>query len=342
LDVRIKGERMTMHLTAGAASGIGSLPHTDAHAAAAFVLDRLPDLPAIPSLPQRSPAESMLGQAAVGIAGVTVDDDGDLVIDAARVGLGDDRDLDLDHDAFGGLRAFLAAAVGWDGPVKWQVTGPVTFGLALTQGGVAPAPAFELATQAVRRQLGTIGAAVAEVVPAGSQVVVIDEPGMSGLLQPGFPLDPDTAIDLVSGALAAVDPASLAGVHCCGASDWSAILAAGPGILWMPVRPGIEAVAGYLAQFLDDGGWVAWGAVPTDGPVGTTADRHWRELADLWCSLVQGGCDAVRLRRQAIVTPACGLGLHELGAIDHVFELVDAVADRVHGQAVATRLSVGA
>jgi len=50
----------------------------------------------------------------------------------------------------------------------------------------------------------------------------------------------------------------------------------------------------------------------------------------------------VRLRRQAIVTPACGLGQHELGAIDHVFELVDAVADRVHGQAVATRLSIGA
>ena len=141
----------------------------------------------------------------------------------------------------------------------------------------------------------------------------------------------------MSGALAAVDPASRAGVHCCGPGDWSAILAAGPGILWLPVRSGIESIAGYLAQFLDDGGWVAWGAVPTDGPVGTTADRHWRELADLWCSLVQGGCDAVRLRRQAIVTPACGLGLHELSAVDHVFELVDAVADRVHGQAVATR-----
>jgi hypothetical protein len=203
-------------------------------------------------------------------------------------------------------------------------------------------PAFELAARAVRQHLRTIGEAVAEVVPAGSQVVMIDEPGMTGLMQAGFPLDPDTAIDLVSGALAAVDPQSLAGVHCCGRGDWSAILASGPGILSLPVRAGVEAVAGYLAQFLDDGGWVAWGVVPTDGPVGTTADRHWRELADLWCTLVQGGCNAVRLRRQAIVTPACGLGLHELSAIDHVFELVDAVADRVHGQAVATRLSVGA
>jgi len=342
LEVRIKGERMTMHLTAGAASGIGSLPHTDARAAAAFVLEHIPDLPAIPSLPQRSPAESMLGQAAVGMSGVTVDDDGGLVVDAGRVVLSTDEATDLADDAFGGLRAFLEVAAGWQGPVKWQVTGPVTFGLALVEGGVPAALAFELATRAVRRHLRTIGDAVTEIVAADAQVVVVDEPGMTGLLQPGFPLDPDSAIDLVSGALAAVDPASLAGVHCCGPTDWSAILAAGPGILWMPVRPGIESIAGYLAQFLDDGGWVAWGAVPTDGPVGTTADRSWRELADVWCSLVQGGCDAVRLRRQAIVTPACGLGLHEPEAVGHVFELVDAVADRVHGQAVATRLSVGA
>jgi hypothetical protein len=42
------------------------------------------------------------------------------------------------------------------------------------------------------------------------------------------------------------------------------------------------------------------------------------------------------------VTPECGLGLHDEAAAAHVLELVDAVADRVHGQAVATRLSIGA
>jgi hypothetical protein len=333
---------MTVHLTAGAASGIGSLPHTDARAAAEFVLERLPDLPAIPSLPQRSPAERMLAQAAVGVPGVAINECGRIVLESGPSRRSAEVLTDLDHDAFGGLRGFLEVAAGWKGPVKWQLTGPVTLGLAFVRAGMPVAPAFELAARAVRQRLRTIGEAVAEVVPAGSQVVMIDEPGMTGLMQAGFPLDPDTAIDLVSGALAAVDPASLAGVHCCGRGDWSAILASGPGILSLPMRAGIEAVAGYLAQFLDDGGWVAWGVVPTDGPVGTTADRHWRELADLWCSLVQGGCDAVRLRRQAIVTPACGLGLHELSVVDHVFELVDAVADRVHGQAVATRLSVGA
>jgi hypothetical protein len=333
---------VTLHLMAGAASGIGSLPHTNAHAAARFVLDRLPDLPTIPSLPKRSPAESMLGQAVAGVPGVSLDHAGRLVVDLERFDPSTAIVTDLDRDAFGGFRAFLEVAAGWQGPVTWHLTGPVTLGRAFVHAGVDTDLAFELAPHIVGRRQAALADAVGPVIPAGAQVVIFDEPGLSGLLQAGFPIDADTAIDLVSGALAAVDPESLAGVHCCGATDWPALLAAGPRVLSLPVRSDLASIAGSLAEFLDDGGWVAWGVVPTEGPVGIGVDRHWRELADLWCALVQGGCDAVRLRRQAIVTPACGLGLHEVGAVDHIFDLVDAVADRVHGQAVATRLSVGA
>jgi hypothetical protein len=335
---------MTVHLTAGVATGIGSLPHTDPRAAADFVLDRLPDLPAIPSLPQRSPAESMLGQAAVGVPGVAVTDAGFLVVDRPRLDPEAEIVTDLDHDAFGGFRAFLTAAAGLRQPVKWQLTGPLTLGVALVHAG-APAPlAFALARRAVQTHLRTLNHAVASALPGCPQVVVLDEPAMSGLMQPGFPIDPDGAIDLVSGALAAIDTDAdaLGGVHCCGPSDWPAILATGPGILSLPVRPDLTAVAGYLTEFLDGGGWIAWGVVPTDGPLAPTVERYWRDLAELWCSLVQAGCDPGRLRRQAIVTPECGLGLHDEAAAAHVLELVDAVADRVHGQAVATRLSIGA
>jgi hypothetical protein len=335
---------MTVHLTAGSATGIGSLPHADPQAAAAFVLDRLPDLPAIPSLPQRSPAESMLGQAIVGVRGAEVDEHRRLVVDAARIDPAAEIVADLDHDAFGGLRGFLTAAVGLRTPVKWQFAGPVTLGAALVHAGVARDVAFEVAERAVRTHVAAIQAAIASALPDCPQVVVLDEPSMSAMMQPGFPLDPDAAIDLVSGALAAIgtDSRAIAGVHCCGDGDWAAILGTGPGILSLPVLRGLASVAGYVAEFLDGGGWIAWGAVPTDGPVAPTADRYWRDLAELWCALVEAGCDPARLRRQAVVTPVCGLGLHDEAAAVHVFDLVDAVADRVHGQAVATRLSIGA
>ena len=76
---------MEVGLPAGVITGVGSLPHRDGRAAADFVLSALPELPAIPSLPNRSPAEGMLAQAAVGIRGVSIAADGDLLVDPRRV-----------------------------------------------------------------------------------------------------------------------------------------------------------------------------------------------------------------------------------------------------------------
>ena len=87
---------------------------------------------------------------------------------------------------------------------------------------------------------------------------------------------------------------------------------------------------------------MAWGAVPTDGPLGTTADRLWRHPSKLWCEMVRAGCDPVRLRTQAIITPACGLALHGQTQAAHVLSLSRTVAQRLHDQAMGVRLSAGA
>ena len=174
-------------------------------------------------------------------------------------------------------------------------------------------------------------AAVAEALPGCPQVVFLDEPGLATLLRPGFPLAAETALDLVSGALAAIEPSAMGGVHHCGEGDEVAILASGPAILSLPVRPGLVDVAGHLGRYLDGGGWIAWGAVPTDRPVGLNADRPWRELAELWCTLVQAGCPPERLRDQAVITPACGLGLHGEDQARTVLQLVANVAGPVSG-----------
>jgi hypothetical protein len=303
-------------LPSGVATGIGSLPHTDAAEAAAFVLERLPDLPVVPTLPRRSAAERMLAHATVGLRGVSSSDDGDIAVDADRLDPAADVRFDLEHDAFGGLRAFLDAAAGRTGPVKWQVCGPI--------------------------HIAFVGAAISAALPGCRQVVVIDEPAFPAVLDPAFPLDPGTSIDLLSCALAAIEPEGTSGVHCCGAGDWVAIASTGPAIISVPARPELVDVAGELAAFLDGGGWIAWGAVPTHRPVSGQVDRYWRDLSSLWCSLVQGGCDPLRLRHQALITPDCGLGLHAPDQAARVLELVSELAFRVHGQAVATRLTVGA
>ena len=56
----------------GMATAIGSLPHHDAGAAAALVLRCLPELPAAPQLPMRTPLEGFVAQWARAIDGVDV------------------------------------------------------------------------------------------------------------------------------------------------------------------------------------------------------------------------------------------------------------------------------
>ena len=133
-------------LRPGAATGIGSLPHRSVHDAATFAL-REYELPAIPTLPRRSPAEGMIAQALVGISGVTLGQYGSIAVDVDRLDPEAPVATDLGHDAYGGLRAFLATAAARQlrGPVKWQFTGPVTLGAALTRVGVPPDRAFAVA-----------------------------------------------------------------------------------------------------------------------------------------------------------------------------------------------------
>jgi hypothetical protein len=223
----------------------------------------------------------------------------------------------------------LAVAANHEGPVKWQFVGPVTLGVALTRAGLSDDLAFAVASRAVRSHVAAISVAIATELPQSPQVIFIDEPWFGELLNPGFPIDPDTAIDLLSGAMAAVSGVATVGVHCCAEADIPSLIAAGPDVLSIPVHPRIAGVAGYLGHFLDAGGRIAWGVVPTDGPMFASPDRHWRELLELWSGLAQRGVDPDLLRSRSIVTPHCGLGTHTPVVADRVCRSVREVGRRI-------------
>jgi methionine synthase II (cobalamin-independent) len=292
----------------GLSTGIGSLPHEDPGDAARFAIATHPRLPAAPSLPRRSPTEGMIAQAAWGITGVSVLKDGSLLVDEAAVDpevpLGDPT---VDGEPFVALRAFLDSIEGRLEPFKMQLTGPVTAGLALHACGVSTDRAFGVARLAVTARIRAALAAARRIAPGATPVMFLDEPGLRAALDPGFPLDLDDALDLVSSAMAVVEETAIAGLHCCGRADWQAVLQSGPQILSLPVGMGATEHAGALAGFLERGGWIAWGAVPTDGPLIESADVLWRRLRTEWESLAAHGCDPAMLREQAIITPACGL-----------------------------------
>lgn len=332
----------TAYLTGGTATGVGGLPHRDARAAAEFALTSTPDLPAIPSLPKRSPAESMIARAVVGIRGISVGQYGAIVVDASRIDPFAPVHTDLQHDAFVGLHTFVKVAAGRTAPVKWQFIGPVSLGLSLVRAGVSAHLAFDVAVRAVRSHVRSIHEYVAAALPDAPQVVLIDEPMIGDIMDETFPIAPDTAIDLMSGAMAMIERDCLVGLHSCADVDISFLLAAGPAVLSVPVSESLVPSAPALAGFLDKGGLVAWGVVASDGPLMNNAERAWKRLAGVWCGLVQNGCDAMKLRQQSLVTPVSGMSSHtEEHAASIMGQVLD-IGERVRTQALATRLTVGA
>lgn len=315
-------------LRPGLATGCGSLPHTDVDDAADLLLVTQPDCPAVPALPNRHRSEGMLGQAAAGIVGIDVTDDGGLVV----TGGGDPDGLDPDAasaiaddalptEAFAATIAFLdrlAALPPAERPpvLKLQCTGPVTLGAALVAVGVPPRRAYPIAATATRRRArALVTVARDRLGPDTGLLLIIDEPSLGAATLGRAPISSEEAVDLVSGTLAAVEAHAVAGIHCCAPADWGAVLRSGPGLLSFPVEVASTVRAADLGPFLEGGGWVAWGAVPTDGPLGPLdgggVKRLWRHLAERWHALADGGVDPVLLRQRALVTPACGLARHD-------------------------------
>lgn len=327
----------------GWATSIGSLPHTDPVEATDLILRTQPDMPATPTLPGRSPLEGMLQQAMWGIRGVEVDADGVIRVDPGRVDPEASLfDTGMDGEPYGALRTFLDTVAGRTAPVKTQLTGPVTLGLALTMHGVDPDVAFRVAEHAVVERAAALLATLRRSLPEAPLVVFLDEPALVGTAQSDFPLPVETVIDLVSGVLAAVEHDAVTGVHCCGDADWKAVLLAGPRVLSLPVTADLSPVMGSLAAFLDDGGWIAWGAIPTSSPVGEHAGLYWKALSAKWCGLVRQGADPVLIRRRSLITPHCGLAHHDHDQAERVLRLCERVASSLQEQAVSVKLSVGA
>ena len=329
-------------LPVGLATGIGSLPHADVDEAIAFVLEHQPRLPAAPSLPRRAGAEGMIAQAAWGITGVSVLPDGSLLVDEGVVDPGQPlTDLGVGGEPFVGLRAFLAAMSGRTTPIKLQITGPVTLGIALHACGVDARKAFAVAANAVERA-----------------------PARCSPWPAPRPRTPRSSCSSTSrGSPPRSTPVSRCGwatrsTRCrgpwrssSGGRSPASTAAAGPTgrrcstrvqVVSVPVGMGATEHTSAFVNYVEGGGWVAWGAVPTDQPLGESADILWRRLRAEWDVLIDSGIDPAQLVEQSMVTPACGLATLALPYARRVVDLTADLARRLEAQAVQLGIDLGA
>jgi methionine synthase II (cobalamin-independent) len=223
--------------------------------------------------------------------------------------------------------------------VKGQVTGPVTFGTGVKDGegraifydDRARDAAVKLLAQNARWQVQQLARAAVPVI------IFIDEPAMAGfgsseLISISTEQIHACLTEIVDTVHAA---GGLAGIHVCANTDWSLVLGAGVDIVNFDAYNYFDKFALYtedVKRFIEAGGIVAWGIVPTGDPEAIdreTVDRlnaRWQNYAQ---KLASFGVDLQTLQRQSLVTPSCGMGALDIERVNHILTLTRGLSDRL-------------
>ncbi len=308
----------------GLATAIGSMPQTDPEEACSLVLQYLPEIPAWPQLPNRSFLENMYVQFSQGFPGVVIEGD--------RISVDRSQDLSgpleqlyaayLEHDvgeyAVGpeyaaGLHAFLDRGAKSALAVKGQVTGPVSFGLVVTDQNQRPIIYDDVLADALAKLLRLKAVWLEKRLKLlnPDTIIFLDEPYFASLGSAFVSIPEQQVVALLEEVLGGIQ--GLKGVHCCGNTDWSVLLNTSIDILSFDAYNYGESLTLYpveVHRFLERGGIIAWGIVPSDEQALAveTVDSLIEQLGHIMGSLCSKGIDYDMLLRECLVTPSCGLG----------------------------------
>lgn len=221
--------------------------------------------------------------------------------------------------------------------VKGQITGPLTIGLQITDQNKKSAYYSQELREIVVKSL-TLQAywQTKELSRLGKPVLIfIDEPGLYAYGQSTFvTLNKNEITEEFNEIIDAIHSAGgIAGIHVCASTDWSIILGSQADILNFDAFGYFTSLTLYideLKNFLERGGILAWGLVPTSEKV---LDLKVEDLMTIFeqsiDSLVQKGLSKERLLQQAMITPSCGVGSCSVELAEKVYGLTLEVSLRL-------------
>jgi len=325
---------------------IGSMPHTDPEAACSDIAHYLKDIPAWPQLPKRSFLENMYTQFSQGFPGV--------VVEGNRIYVDRSQDLDkpleefyaaylendinkypISPDYAAGLHRFLALKNLSPLAVKGQITGPVTWGLTVTDKDKRAIIYDDVLGDAVARLLRLKASWQEKKLSQISKntIIFVDEPYMAAFGSVGVLLSKEKVISLLDEVFGGIS--RLKGVHCCGNTDWSVLLGTSADIISFDTYNYAQSLSLYPAEvkkFLDRGGTIAWGIIPNDEQslakesAASLNDR----LEEAIAPFTRKGTRFKQLIEQGLLTPSCGLGsMATEEAASRVLELLAGLSIRI-------------
>lgn len=337
------------------ATAIGSLPHHEPDQAVDVVLNAIPQAPIWPQLPALGMNEQMEIQYSEGMPRCRIDTGkrrmffdttGDYSEDLAvfyeaymtamdpDAGTGDCSQLAITPTFSKGIYALesrLKADTAKRPFVKCQVTGPCSFSLTITDQDKRAIYYNEEFRDAVTKALAMKARwQIQKFQPFADKIICfIDEPILSAFGSSTYvSVQRADVVALIGEMVEAVHrDNALAGVHCCGNTEWSILIDAGVDIVNFDAFGFADTIALYGAQvkkFLSAGGILAWGVVPTSPAIREqTVETLIQRFSDGVDSLAaKAGIDKALIHQQAIVTPSCGTGSLPVADAERVFKLL--------------------
>lgn len=326
--------------------GIGSLPHQDPDRASQLILKYFPESPFWPQLPRRSFKESMLVQFAARMPGVVIEDDKiyfrlpfEPMAEWEKYYAATNEDLSeyyaLDQEFASGFYSLLELLkIKKPLLIKGQVTGPVTFGLGVTDERRIPI----LYEPNLREMLLKIIASKArwqerefkKVVPEAETLIFFDEPLLSGYGSISMNLSKEEIIALLQETVSNLQ--GLSGIHICGATDWSIVTQTKIKVIHFDAYqffPNLLTYAPELKEFLLQGGFLAWGIVPADEEFikkesSFTLKSSLEEKMEL---LIKEGIPEELLKKNSFISQSCGLSSLSLEMAEKGLQLSKELAD---------------
>jgi len=299
------------------ATAMAVMPHTDPERALAAALSL--DIPFWPQLPRLSYYEDMYVQASEHFPGILLDLDKQTLafsIDKFVAELEDTLShfeepayFDISEQYSDVYHRFLALDLSNRPAIRGQLEGPISFGLNVLDQDRRPIIfddtvrpfMYEFMARRINVQLERLKKINSHAF------MFIDEPGLQFLFSALSGYDSTAARRDMEEFLSMVDRPR--GIHLCGNPDWDFLLNLDLDILSLDVYLNGAIFANYahsIKRFLDKGGVIVWGLVPTSYEhfeTENTASLTGR-LEEIWSILSSKGIDRDWLLARSLLSPA--------------------------------------
>ena len=334
------------------ATGIGSVPFQEIETTCHEILKIIPSIPFWPQLVKRSYLEDMSIQYSEGLPLLEINEEkrslfmsGEKSAESELVTFYDHfLSQDIDYFAISktyapGLYALLEIInQGQDGApfVKGQTTGPITFAAGITDlSGKSVLYNPEILEAMVNGLAIKALWQVRQLEKSGKKTIIfIDEPSLSGFGSAFSPVERHVVIDNLRTVINYLREHSdtLIGIHCCGNTDWSMIIEAGPDIINFDAFGYMDYFLLYpddIVRFIKGGGTVAWGIVPTSDFTGReSAEYLFAKLNECLHRVYEWGIEPQLLVQRSILTPSCGMGTMTPEAARKCLELLSQLSQK--------------